>query len=254
MKYYYRKAPNQQDARFFPPHIHDVAEAYVHIDGDASFMVENKIYKLSSGDIVLSKPNEIHHCILNSTSTHKHLCFWFSNALNVLYPELFTSSEPSSRLIVPTNEVKEILLDCYEELEKASILGEERVEFYTTLKILDLWSKSIGKTAQAQNPPRLLRDILNDINENFTEINSLNYFTEKYFISSSTLNRLFQTHLHTSPKVYLETKRLAYSRTLLREGSSVFDACMKSGFPDYSNYIRLFKKHFSITPKQYRDR
>lgn len=254
MKYYYRKTPEKSDARVFPPHVHDVLEAYVHIDGNASFMVENKIYALSSGDIVVSKPNEIHHCILNSASTHKHLCFWFSDALSALYPELFSQKSETNSLIVPENSVKEKLLDCYEELENASVLNEERAEFYTALKILDLWCKSTGKPSQAQSSPRILRDILNDINENFTEINSLDYFTEKYFISSSTLNRLFQTHLQTSPKLYLETKRLAYSRTLLKEGASVFDACMKSGFPDYSNYIRLFKKRFLMTPKQYRDR
>ena len=44
----------------------------------------------------------------------------------------------------------------------------------------------------------------------------------------------------------IESKRLSYSRLLLNSGKSVLVACMESGFPDYSNYIRLFKKRFDI--------
>ena len=64
---------------------------------------------------------------------------------------------------------------------------------------------------------------------------------------------MFRKYLKTSPKSYLETKRLAYSRILLRQGKSVVDACAESGFSDYSNYIRLFKRRFGITPNKYRD-
>ncbi|MBO4791282.1 MAG: AraC family transcriptional regulator, partial [Clostridia bacterium] len=30
------------------------------------------------------------------------------------------------------------------------------------------------------------------------------------------------------------------------------EACMASGFPDLSNYIRLFRTNFGITPSEYR--
>ena len=53
--------------------------------------------------------------------------------------------------------------------------------------------------------------------------------------------------------MYIETKRLSYSRLLLNSGKSVLAACMESGFPDYSNYIRLFKGRFKITPNQYKN-
>ena len=99
--------------------------------------------------------------------------------------------------------------------------------------------------------PDLLRQILLDIDRHYAQIDRLDYLTEKYFISHSTLGRLFRTHLHTTPKQYLESKRLAQSRILLRQGCSVCDACQMVGFSDYSNYIRLFRSRFGQTPKQY---
>ena len=84
------------------------------------------------------------------------------------------------------------------------------------------------------------------------KISFITLFTRTYFVSQSTLCRMFRKHLQTTPRLYLESKRLAHSRRLLREGKSVLDACYESGFSDYSNYIRLFKRRFSVTPGQYR--
>ena len=53
-------------------------------------------------------------------------------------------------------------------------------------------------------------------------------------------------------KMYLETKKLAYSRMLLKEGMPVADACSLAGFSDYSNFIRLFRLRFGITPNKYK--
>ena len=63
---------------------------------------------------------------------------------------------------------------------------------------------------------------------------------------------MFKDYLNTTPKHYIETKKLAYSRRLLQNGLSVSDAAVESGFSDASNFIRLFKKRFEITPREYR--
>jgi AraC-like DNA-binding protein len=50
----------------------------------------------------------------------------------------------------------------------------------------------------------------------------------------------------------LRKKRLFASMDCLRNGASVAEAALESGFPDYSNYIQLFKKQFGITPLNYK--
>jgi AraC-like DNA-binding protein len=100
--------------------------------------------------------------------------------------------------------------------------------------------------------PTVLTQILKYINENFKKIQDTYEIVSKFFISKSTLLRLFKKYLSTTPKLYLETKKLAFSRILLKRGESVQDACFLSGFTDYSNYIRLFKNRFNITPGKYK--
>ena len=251
MEYYYSKDNREYDARIFPAHVHDTLEFYVLIEGDVSFVVETGVYRLMPGDVLVTKPNEIHNCVLNTPSVHKHLCFWFNPDDEFLLSAFLSHPFGEGNLIRPSTEEKTKLLALYEELYKASENKDQKTQYVSVLQILQTFEKNAPLLSQNGVIPNVLKEILDDINENFKEINSLEYFLDKYFISRSTLTRLFKKYLHSSPKAYLETKRLAYSRTLLKEGSSVLDACSKAGFPDYSNYIRLFKTRFSMTPKQY---
>ncbi len=252
VKYYFSNEPNVFSARVFPPHVHDELEIYILLEGDTSFMVDNNLYKLAPGDVVISRPNEMHNCILNATSVHKHLCFWCDTACEYVFSR-FTESNDCPTVISPRKAEADLLLSLYEQLEDASKTDDQIRQFYLQLQILDIISKNASHEESPSALPVILKNILDDVDRSFAEIGNLEFFTNKYSISQSTLNRLFKQHLKTTPKIYLETKRLAHSRMLLKRGKSVFEACMQSGFSDYSNYIRLFRKRFGITPKQYRN-
>lgn len=256
MQHYMSDTAELYKARRYPPHIHDCVEFYVLLDGDVSFMVEDSVYRLTTGDVLVSKPNEMHNCVLNSNSVHKHLCFWFTPPSHPLLACFAEGDFGANNLISLPEQQKEELLDICRTLHKASEDKDELKVLYSSLHFLHLLQTG-AKELQTERPrqplPPTLQNILSDVNKNFTKIRSLDYFTEKYFISQSTLQRLFKKYLHTTPKLYIETKRLAYSRVLLKQGLSVFDACMQAGFPDYSNYVQLFKRRFCITPKRYRD-
>lgn len=252
-KYYFAQGAPTRPAKFFPPHLHDVLEIYVLLEGDASFMVEDNLYQLESGDAIIAKPNEIHNCILNTESKHEHLCFWLEPNSEFLFADFLQHDFGQNNLISPTKEEKERLLVIYSSLREATLKKDQRRQFYLFLEMLDIFSKNIVERVPTTPIPTVLQEILTDLNKNFLHVKNLEYFSEKFFISQSTLNRLFRTYLRTTPKLYLEAKQLAYSRRLLKKGHSVLSACMESGFTDCSNYIRLFKKRFGITPKQYRE-
>lgn len=251
VKYYYADAPDEKPPRVFPFHLHDQLEMYILLEGDVSFAVESSLYKLSPGDAIISKPNEMHNCILNSQSVHRHLCFWFDPSSAFLFDAFLGHDFGKGNHIIPDDESKKELFGVLDSLRAASEAGETHKQLYLTLHMLDLYRRFTVNTVAPQVLPRVLAEILADIDENFKSIRSIEYFTTKYYISQSTLNRLFRTYLHTSPKKYIETKRLAYSRVLLNRGETVLSACMESGFSDYSNYIRLFKNRFEMTPGQY---
>ena len=252
VRYYCQNTPQLDDARVFPPHVHDRLEFYVLIEGNASFMVEEHLYPLMPGDVIVSRPNEIHNCILNERTVHKHLCFWLESSSEFLLGDFLTGGEGRGALISPSAKEKERLASLYDEVCRAGEEERPHKQTYVMLEILDILRQNLSNETRRLQLPPLLSTILEDVNRNFPYIHDLEYFTRTYFVSQSTLCRMFRKHLQTTPRLYLESKRLAHSRRLLREGKSVLDACYESGFSDYSNYIRLFKRRFSVTPGQYR--
>ena len=254
VRYYVSREDKEYEPRVFPPHVHDFLELYILLEGDVSFMVEDKIFSLRPGDVVLSKPNELHHCVLNSTSVHRHACFWIDATSKTLAAPFLTVPSGAGNLIRPTEEdsvaILDILLHLAEEGEGFDSL--EHLRLLCEMLCLVRRNIQVQEVEEEMHPP-LLQCILRDMAEYYREIADLDYFTDKYFISRSTLNRLFRQHLGTTPHMYLETKRLAHSRELLKQGKSVTEACTESGFCDCSHFIRLFRNRFEITPLQYKN-
>lgn len=253
VEYYFSRQDEEIAAKVFPFHVHNKLEMYILLEGDVSFAVESSLYRVSHGDAIITRPNEIHNCILNSDTVHRHMCFWFDTSNEFLYGDFLAHRFGENNLIVPDAPSKQRLLEIYDALQEASIKKDAYAQQYLILEMLAIFRRFVSSEATSNEMPPMLKTILGDIDKNLTTIRSLDYFTEKYYVSSSTLNRLFKKHLRTTPKMYIESKRLSYSRLLLNSGKSVLAACMEAGFPDYSNYIRLFKRRFEITPKQYKD-
>lgn len=252
VKYYYSNEVTEENPKNWIPHLHDTLELYVLIEGDVSFAVEGTHYKVKPGDAIITKPNEMHNCILNSRSVHRHLCFWFDAESSFIFEEFLRHDLGRDNLIRPNAAAQKRLHEIYEALAAKEKEKDTHAQFYLTLEMLGILRKFINTETVTVDQGTVFEKILLDINKNFRSIRNLEYFTANYYISQSTLNRMFKTHLNTTPKLYLEMKKLAFSRKLLKEGKSVNEACSESGFADTSNYIRLFKHRFSITPREYR--
>jgi AraC-like DNA-binding protein len=254
VRYYMEREDDCQPAKLYPPHIHDCLEFYILFEGESAFMVEDKLYKIKPGDVVMSKPNHLHNCVRNREGVHKNSCIWIDANTGFLSAD-FLDGEIDPVISLDEKD-KRTLFGLYDELEEASKKNDERKIFRLIVQITEIYRDNLVKkgSAEKEKIPAILKQILLDIKENFATLGHLDYFTKKYFISQSTLNRLFKKHLHTSPKLYLESKRLAHARVLLKSGKQVKEACELAGFTDYSNFIRLFKKRFAITPKEYQNR
>ncbi len=90
------------------------------------------------------------------------------------------------------------------------------------------------------------------VSNNATEPISIRNLAKEANVSLNTLERHFVEFLHTTPTIYIRKKRLANSVKLLSMGYNITEAGAKSGFPDCSGFIALFKKTYGITPLQYK--
>ena len=243
---------NADDPIIDTSHIHTYYEIYVNVSGDVSFLHNHTISKIQYGDIILSKPGEIHHCIYHSSCVHDHFCIWFEVADDSAVIDFINRKELNGLIRLNHSLHGELfsLLHEFENLQDSNLEFEKTTCFY---KLLGLLSQSDVNTPEiASNIPTKMQKILNYINEHFANLYSVDEIASAFNISVPTLNRWFREYVHLSPYQYLTANKLSYSEKLLRTEATVTTACFQSGFTNCSRFISLFKATYGKTPLQYK--
>ena len=75
---------------------------------------------------------------------------------------------------------------------------------------------------------------------------------QELYASREHLSRAFKECTMESIHSYLTHLRMQHCRKALEDGVSVLNACTESGFPDYSSFLKTFRRLYGITPVEYR--
>ena len=234
-------------------HVHPFYELYVHIDGDISFAVNDSIYRMRRGDMILTRPNTYHHSICHSECRLMHYC-------------IFLHTTDSSLLAILEHLAEQCYLHYEQPIETEIFSLLERManalskpaavtsvaQYSLLFQLLDLLSQDIPPShTHAPYPDNFCR-ILNYIGKHYAQISSIQALCNEFYISQATLERLFRQHLQITPYQYVEATRLAAACRLLYAGNSVSAVAARCGFSDCSHFIALFKRKFGTTPNRYR--
>ena len=234
-------------------HIHKECEIYLNLSGDVCFEVENRIYPVSRGSVIITRPFEYHHCIYRSNARHEHFWITFSAEENEDLFKMFFGREKGKNNLIVLNEeqLKECCFVLNGLLNNETDLLSRRIGFLQLMRILmnGNGKNSIGYIEKMPQDVIMALKFMDDhLVEDF-DIKILSIFCN---VSVNTLERHFKENLGVTPFAMLRKKRLIASMEILRNGESVTESALKSGFSDYSNYIQLFRKQFGFTPLQYK--
>ena len=101
--------------------------------------------------------------------------------------------------------------------------------------------------------PRRMDDLQEIMESNCLYNLQLHEFARLCHRSLSSFKRDFQTKYKVAPGRWLLEKRLDVSRRLLMHSDKpVADVVIESGFRSNTHFDRVFKKHFGLSPLQYR--
>ncbi len=92
--------------------------------------------------------------------------------------------------------------------------------------------------------------ILQYIDTNIAEDLSIEKLASVFFLCKYHLMRKFKQHTGYSTHQYVLPKRLIAANQFIRAGHSVITACMESGFHDYANFTRAFKRVYGLSPQK----
>ncbi len=262
--YHYR------DSNFNSPdfHNHDFYEVYLFLDGNVTYYIEEKVYDLCAGDILLIPPGKMHRPIIsNSQTVYERIVLW----LNCDYlTSLDTQGENLINNINMIGSVKEYIINlgmedfsfitnvfqrlihqshklknCSQTLTKSYI---SIILFIISMKFKD----SLLNEQQQNENMNIIPEVIKYINEHLLESLSLDDICNEFFISKFHLIRKFKEYTNSTVYDYIITKRIIVARKLIRQGITATNACEQCGFSDYSNFYKSFTSKTGMTPSQFK--
>lgn len=99
---------------------------------------------------------------------------------------------------------------------------------------------------KSANP--ILSKAIEYINDNVDAVKGPSAVAKKLFISNSYLYMLFKKYLNTTPKNYINEKKMLKAEEYINSGMQLNYVYREIGFEDYSSFYRAFKKYFGHVP------
>jgi len=248
-------------------HHHDFYELYFFISGRVTYDINCHSYLLKSGDILLISPSELHKPVfLNDSEKYERIVLWISkrhleklSTQKTDLTECFNLAAEREENWIPydINLSPHIKYDL-ENLIKVTNYEKHGRDILQNLYIMNIlirladYIKSNEREVKADHQKSVLVDnALKYINSNLSEdlrldIISKNLFSNKYYLAHE-----FKKHLGINIGRYITLKRLTLAKELIIKGETVQRISIICGYNNISNFFRVFKNEYGITPKEY---
>ena len=135
------------------------------------------------------------------------------------------------------------------ELATSSLVQRLSLEIYENADI----TYTESRTDDSASSQARLQLMMQYIHQNYAHDISLDDIAAQAGISKSTVLNLFRRYLHVTPISYLIGCRLNEAALLLsKTEKKVIAVSHETGFHNDDYFCRLFKKHYHLTPTEYR--
>ena len=234
----------------FYMHTHRQYELIYFLSGDASHVIEDRKYKLKTGDLILIRPSKYHFIEINSSLVYERYSILFDEKL-IGIDGASVISDDFEVINISSNTIADGIFKKFDFYRSglsdnafAEILRLLLKELFYNIGIEQ--SKLTVSEADVLNP--ILSKALSYINENIMTLKSISEVASNLFVTESYLFRLFRQELHQTPKKYITDKRMIIAHNMISMGERPTAVCEKCGFGDYTTFYRAYKQFFGCAP------
>ncbi len=244
-------------------HLHNYYEFLYFKSGNASYIVENTLYKASPGDLFITRPDEIHTISFHSDDLYERHFIQISPEymkdidFDLLY--ILNQKKPGTMNKIRADIVKSYGLDEYFTNVEQYVINrvpesDTMIKTYIIQMLVKInsalreYSESELKVTAAS---ARIADIKKYIDEHIKEDISLEFLCENFYISKYHLCRIFKSYTGLTIKEYINTRRITLAKQMIFEGYNITAVCYECGFKDYSNFYKNFKKYTDKSPREF---
>lgn len=269
--YYYecRKTTNDHFPKIYA-HTHDFYEIYIYLSGPVKLFIEDRIYNVKRGDIVVVPPFTIHQLLPASPDainqeydriymyiTTACLSSFQFNEHSLLQPFELAKQRKRYHFQISDSHDFEQIFQCMMAVYQNSnteFYGKEMLNRAQILQGVTLLNKHILSDMEPRktthvNP--LIDKVLSYINENYAQPLTLESIASHFFMNKYTLSKLFKMQTDRTLHNYILLKRITMAKQKITEGCAPSAVYLEVGFKDYSTFYRAFLKMEKISPKEF---
>ncbi|MBE6571532.1 MAG: helix-turn-helix domain-containing protein [Ruminococcaceae bacterium] len=242
------------------PHLHYHYEIYYNINGGKSFLIENEFYECGPRDLFVIPKTHIHKVVAEKNMPYErcviHIDDEIISSVNSMpqmnsclswLDEVGTKYPRKVRLSQSRHEKFMMHIREYDRLDE---VGNELMLYSKLLEILAFARAEFGSSPcddKSAVPESWSDKALGYIEKNFRKISVLGIATSLY-VNEDYLNKVFKAETGITLNNYIILRKIAEAKKLLYLGHSVKETCVLSGFNDYANFIRTFKRIEGCSP------
>lgn len=250
-------------------HFHEFDKIVIFISGSVSYIIEGMTYYLKPWDILFIRHGSIHRPVISREEEYERVVLWmnrdFLDAHSYEGDDLsscFKLSDLTKRFLLrPAPEdlvTLPVRLSELEEEVKSEDFGNRlmiRTLFLQLMVILNrCYRKQTGTESGSFIYDPKVDEVLSFINKNLNGDLSIEAMAKRFYISKYHFMRRFKAATGFTIHSYVLQKRLNMAAELISGGISAAEAAYRTGFTDYSSFLRSFKRVYNLTPRQFAGR
>ncbi len=252
-KFYYHRGMNERVAEegVSWPHYHSLYEIYFLEEGNCTYIIDNKLYNVQPGDIVIIPDGVIHHTKYDNIKHSRILINCARGYIPDSLQSIISSGNCFYRNPFIVDEIRKTLEKIENEYNLKDSFSDEIISCCIH-SLLYLLLRNTESCVDIDNSNRIIEQAVAYIKENFSSDIKLSSLAKKFSLSPEHFSRLFKKETGLGFSKYLNSLRLQYAEQLLRssEGQSITQVAESCGFEDSNYFSKKFKEVYGISPKK----
>jgi len=241
-------------------HYHQNPEMFYVLRGNLDIKIDDKIYKMQSGDIILINANKRHTVIGNEEllgarfEIDFHLLAEYMGSMQLL----FWCNTVADRNHAYSNlrRLLDRILTRYFEKDDKSALYLNAL-YFETLYVLTsnflVKADDVRLNLEDSQDRMRIRQIQNYVQANYQSQISLNDLADRLYLSNAYLSKYIKKNLGMTFMEYLNNVRLFHAvDELMYSDKNLTHIAYDNGFPTSASFTKAFREIYNESPSEYR--
>ena len=233
------------------PHYHSLYEIYFMLEGNCIYIIDDKVYNIQAGDIVVIPDGTIHHTKYDDINHSRILINCSCEYIPESVRSVISSENYLYRNPFITDEIKRIFEKTEAEYKLKDSFSDEILTCLTH-SLFYLLLRNSDSCITVDDGNKVIEQAVAYIRENFASDITLSSLAKRFSVSPEHFSRMFKKETGLGFSKYLNSLRLQYAEHLLRSSdkqniTQVAEIC---GFEDSNYFSKKFKEVYGASPKK----